>query len=89
MFPDTLTHNWGKFKEKHKEELTKIIGNKNITLHGLRHSFCTYMRTYGNLIDRETIDLMEHTDIQTTDNYTHSNREIGSKVIETWNELDL
>lgn len=47
------------------------------------------MRSYDNLIDREIIDLMEDTDIQTTDNYMHSNQEIGSKVIETWNELEL
>lgn len=89
MFPDTLSHNWSKFKEKYKDELKQILGNKNITLHGLRHSYCTYMRNYGKLGDREIMDLMGHTNIKTTDGYTHSNREIADKVIEMWEEFEL
>ena len=89
MFPDTLSHNWTKFKNKNKEELKKIIGNKNITLHGLRHSYCTYMRIEGKFADKEIMDLMGHTAIKTTDGYTHSNREIGDKVIEMWDDFTL
>ena len=89
MHPDTLSHNWNKFKKRNKDELEKIIGKKNITLHGLRHSFCTYMRNDGKLSDKEMMDLMGHTDIKTTNDYTHNNREIGDKVIEMWDGLDL
>ena len=89
MHPDTLSHNWNKFKKRNKDELEKIIGKKNITLHGLRHSFCTYMRNDGKLSDKEMMDLMGHTDIKTTNDYTHNNREIGDKVIEMWDDLEL
>lgn len=85
MHPDTLSHNWTKFRNKHKG----LLPNKNVTLYGLRHSFCTYMRTNPEITINEIMDLMGHTDEKTTDNYTHSNREIGDKIIEMWDGLEL
>lgn len=85
MHPDTLTHNWAKFKTKNKE----LLPNKNVTLYGLRHSFCTYMRTSPDITEKEIMDLMGHVDIKTTDNYTHSNREIADKVIGMWDDLNF
>lgn len=89
MYPDTLSHNWTKFKEKNKKQLKQIIGNKNITLHGLRHSYCTYIRNYGKLEDKEIMDLMGHTDIKVTNQYTHSNPELDNKILNLWNEFEL
>jgi len=85
MHPDTLSHNWTKFRNKHKG----LLPNKNVTLYGLRHSFCTYMRTNPELTINEIMNLMGHTDEKTTDNYTHSNREIGDKIIEMWDGLEI
>lgn len=84
MHPDTLSHNWSKFKKKNKA----LLPDKNVTLYGLRHSFCTYMRTSQKITLNEIMNLMGHTDSKVTDNYIHSNREIGDKVIEMWNGLD-
>ncbi len=57
-------------------------------MYGLRHSFYTYMRTSQKITTSEIMDLIGHTDFKVTDNYTHSNREIGDKVIEMWAGLD-
>ena len=85
MHPDTLSHNWTKFRERNKG----LLPNKNVTLYGLRHSFCTYMRTNPEITINEIMNLMGHTDEKTTDNYTHSNREIGDKIIGMWDGLGL
>ena len=85
MHPDTLSHNWTKFRERNKG----LLPNKNVTLYGLRHSFCTYMRTNPEITINEIMNLMGHTDEKTTDNYTHSNREIGDKIIGMWDGLEL
>ena len=85
MHPDTLSHNWTKFRERNKG----LLPNKNVTLYGLRHSFCTYMRINPEITINEIMNLMGHTDEKTTDNYTHSNREIGDKIIGMWDGLEL
>ena len=41
------------------------------------------------LPQKEIMDLMGHVDIKTTDNYTHSNREIADKIIGMWDDLNF
>ena len=82
MFPDSVSSKWLDFRKRHPEI-------RNVSLHGLRHSYCTYMRIEGKFADKEIMDLMGHTAIKTTDGYTHSNREIGDKVIEMWDDFTL
>lgn len=82
MHPDTLSHNWSKFRKKYKS----LLPDKEVSLHGVRHSFCSYLRNEGKekISDNEIMDLMGHMDIKTTDGYTHSNREIGGKLLEMY-----
>lgn len=69
MFPDTPSNKWTTFKNKHKQL-------KDVTLHGLRHSYCSMqMNDNPNLAPSDVKTLMGHSQLSTTFIYTHSNED--------------
>jgi len=53
-----------------KKEVESILGYTNISAHKLRHSFCTLM--YESGVDTMSLkEIMGHSDIKTTEIYTH------------------
>lgn len=82
MHPENLARSWNRF--------SKEFGF-NVTLHGLRHSFCTYLCVTGVELQYAQY-LMGHADIQTTANiYTHCTfdmkREAGRALTEATDKL--
>ena len=69
MFQDTPSNKWTTFKNKHKQL-------KDVTLHGLRHSYCSMqMNDNPNLAPSDVKTLMGHSQLSTTFIYTHSNED--------------
>ena len=69
MFPDTPSNKWTTFKNKHKQL-------KDVTLHGLRHSYCSMqMNDNPSLAPSDVKTLMGHSQLSTTFIYTHSNED--------------
>lgn len=69
MFPDTPSNKWTTFKNKHMQL-------KDVTLHGLRHSYCSMqMNDNPNLAPSDVKTLMGHSQLSTTFIYTHSNED--------------
>ncbi len=69
MFPDTISSKWLNFRKRHPEI-------KNVSLHGLRHSYCTMqMNGNPNLSPVDVQKLMGHSQLSTTFIYTHSNED--------------
>lgn len=69
MFPDTPSSKWLKFRNKHKNI-------KDVSLHGLRHSYCSMqMNENPNLSPADVKKLMGHSQLSTTFIYTHSNED--------------
>lgn len=67
LFPDTPSSKWLSFRTKHPEV-------KNVSLHGLRHSYCSMqMNENPNLSPADVRKLMGHSQLSTTFIYTHSN----------------
>lgn len=82
MHPENFARSWNRFSEKF---------GFNVTLHGLRHSFCTYLCVTGVELQYAQY-LMGHADIQTTANiYTHCTpdmkREAGRALTEATAKL--
>lgn len=75
FFPDTPSNKWIKFQKKHKEL-------KNVSLHGLRHSYCTVqMNENPDLAPADVKKLMGHSQLSTTFIYTHSNEDKKKEAI--------
>lgn len=69
MFPDTPSSKWLDFRKKYPYL-------KNVSLHGLRHSYCTIqMNENPNLAPADVKRLMGHSQLTTTFHYTHSNKD--------------
>ena len=75
LFPDTPSSKWIKFRKKHKDL-------KNVSLHGLRHSYCTIqMNENHSLAPADVQKLMGHSQLSTTYIYTHSNEDKRKETI--------
>ena len=69
MFPDSVSSKWLDFRKRHPEI-------RNVSLHGLRHSYCTMqMNENPNLSPADVQKLMGHSQLSTTFIYTHSNED--------------
>ena len=69
MFPDFVSSKWIDFRKRHPEI-------RNVSLHGLRHSYCTMqMNENLNLSPADVQKLMGHSQLSTTFIYTHSNED--------------
>ena len=69
MFPDTVSSKWIDFRKRHPEI-------RNVSLHGLRHSYCTMqMNENPKLSPADVQKLMGHSQLSTTFIYTHSNED--------------
>ena len=80
MFPDTPSSKWLKFRNKHKEI-------RNVSLHGLRHSYCTMqMNENPNLSPADVKKLMGHSQLATTFIYTHSNEDKTQEAISVFDK---
>lgn len=75
MFPDTPSSKWLDFRNRHK-------GIKDVSLHGLRHSYCTMqMNENPDLAPADVQKLMGHSQLSTTYIYTHSNEDKSEEAI--------
>lgn len=80
MFPDTPSHKWGDFKEKYPSL-------KDVSLHGLRHSYCSMqMNENPNLSPAGVKKLMGHSQLSTTFIYTHSNEDKKEEAISVFDK---
>ena len=69
MASDTASAKWGDFRKRHPNI-------KNVSLHGLRHSYCSMqMNENSNLSPADVQKLMGHSQLSTTYIYTHSNED--------------
>ena len=75
LFPDTPSNKWIKFRRKYKDL-------KKVSLHGLRHSYCTIqMNENHSLAPADVQKLMGHSQLSTTYIYTHSNEDKRKETI--------
>ncbi len=80
MFPDTPSSKWLDFRNRHKEI-------RNVSLHGLRHSYCTMqMNDNPNLSPADVKKLMGHSQLSTTFIYTHSNEDKTQEAISVFDK---
>lgn len=81
MHPDTISSKWTKFCDKYDEF-------KNISLHGLRHSYCTLqMNENRGLSASDVKKLMGHSQLSTTFRYTHSNEDKNKQTLEIFDNF--
>lgn len=80
IFPDSLSSKWLDFRNRHKEI-------KNVSLHGLRHSYCSMqMNENPNLSPVDVKKLMGHSQLTTTYIYTHSNEDKTDDAISVFDK---
>lgn len=80
MFPDTVSSKWIDFRKRHPEI-------RNVSLHGLRHSYCTMqMNENPNLSPADVQKLMGHSQLSTTFIYTHSNEDKTQDAISVFDK---
>ena len=80
FYPDTPSSKWLKFRRKHKEL-------KNVTLHGLRHSYCTIQMNENPLLAPADVQkLMGHSQLSTTYIYTHSNEDKRKETVSVFDK---
>lgn len=80
MHPDTPSKKWLDFRKKHN----KI---KDVSLHGLRHSYCSMqMNENPNLAPADVKKLMGHSQLSTTFIYTHSNDDKTEEAISVFDK---
>ena len=74
-----LNYNWKKF--------TKKNNLKYVTIHGLRHSYCSLqMNCNSKLVAVDVKKLMGHSQLETTFHYTHVNKSKFQEVVSIFNE---
>lgn len=77
MNPSTAYRKWVDFRKKYPL--------KNVSLHGLRHSYCSIQMNENNdLSPSDVAELMGHTQLNTTYKYTHSNKDHSKEAISVW-----
>ena len=77
MNPSTAYRKWVDFRKKYPL--------KNVSLHGLRHSYCSMqMNENDDLSPSDVAELMGHTQLNTTYKYTHSNKDHSKEAISVW-----
>ena len=60
-----------------------------MTLHGLRHSYCTMqMNENDKLTAADVSKLMNHTNLSTTYRYTHANTNKDEEAISVWDDFE-
>ena len=75
MASDTASAKWGDFRKRHPNI-------KNVSLHGLRHSYCSMqMNENSNLSPADVQKLMGHSQLSTTYIYTHSNEDKNDAAV--------
>lgn len=80
MFPDTPSSKWLDFRNNHKNI-------RNVTLHGLRHSYCSMqMNENPDLSPVDVQKLMGHSQLSTTFIYTHSNEDKTQEAISVFDK---
>lgn len=71
------------------KEYFKAINKEDFRLHDLRHSFASYLVS-KNISLRIIQKLLDHSEISTTEIYSHVNKELEKRVLdEAFNDLDL
>lgn len=80
MFPNTPSSKWLDFRRSHPQI-------RNVSLHGLRHSYCTMqMNENPNLSPADVKKLMGHSQLSTTFIYTHSNEDKTQEAISVFDK---
>ncbi len=83
MFPDSPTSMWKRFREKNSDKI-----KDDVTLHGLRHSYCSIqMNENDELAASDVQRLMGHSILSTTFIYTHSNRDINKNAVSIFDKI--
>ena len=79
--PDAISKKWRLFVAKNNEL-------KRVTLHGLRHTYCSIqMNDNSNLSPPAVKKLMGHTQLSTTFLYAHAPEEKNDEAVSIFNEL--
>ena len=80
MASDTACAKWGDFRKRHPNI-------KNVSLHGLRHSYCSMqMNENSNLSPADVQKLMGHSQLSTTYIYTHSNEDKNDAAVSVFDK---
>ena len=80
MASDTASAKWGDFRRRHPNI-------KNVSLHGLRHSYCSMqMNENSNLSPADVQKLMGHSQLSTTYIYTHSNEDKNDAAVSVFDK---
>ena len=75
MASDTASGKWGDFRIRHPNI-------KKVSLHGLRHSYCSMqMNENSNLSPADIQKLIGHSQLSTTFIYTHSNQDKNDAAV--------
>lgn len=76
LHPDSLSKKWLTFRENHPEI------SKNVSLHGLRHSYCTMqMNENHNVCNPVVKQVMGHSKLETTLMYVHANEDQSEEIV--------
>lgn len=79
--PSMPTHKWLDFRKKHPEI-------KDVSLHGLRHSYCSVqMNDNPELSPVDVQKIMGHSQLSTTFGYTHSNEDKSSAIVSVFDNF--
>lgn len=80
MRPEYPSKKWSEFVEKHKL--------KHVTLHGLRHSYCTLqMNENTDLGPNDVAKLMGHSQLSTTFHYSHQNTDKREEAVSIFDDF--
>lgn len=81
LSPNFPTQKWLKFRKNHPEI-------KNVSLHGLRHSYCSLqMNDNHDLSPADVQKLMGHSQLSTTFIYTHSNENKNQSAVAIFDDF--
>ena len=80
IHPDTLTSKWESFLKKNKNL-------KSVSLHGLRHSYCSMQMNENQYISPSDVKkIMGHSQLSTTFGYTHSDNTKSLEVLSVFDK---